>query len=89
MVTAPEEIRTRFLLEKFRGTKGKKAVQLSQNEQLVVELLKTDRLHFNELLSRSKIKTGELSYLLSVLELKGMITKLPGNNYQLDAEAFL
>ena len=89
MVTAPEEIRKRFLLEKFRGTKGKKAVQLSQNEQLVVELLKTDRLHFNELLSRSKIKTGELSYLLSVLELKGLITKLPGNNYQLDAEAFL
>ena len=25
----------------------------------------------------------------TVLELKGLITKLPGNNYQLDAEAFL
>ena len=64
-------------------------MQLSQNEHLVVELLKTDRLHFNELLSRSKIKTGELSYLLSVLELKGLITKRPGNNEHLDAEAFL
>lgn len=89
LVTAPEEIRSRFLFEKLGVSKAKKTLQLSENEQLVVDLLKEDKLHFNQLLSKSKIKTGELSYLLSVLELKGLITKLAGNNYQLDAEAFL
>lgn len=89
MVTAPEEVRTRFLFEKKYKSGGRKSIQLSENEQIIINLLKEDKLHFNQLVVQSKIKTSELSYLLSLLELKGLIIKLAGNNYQLDAEAFL
>ena len=49
----------------------------------IIELLsKEESMHFSELLEDSGLSTGELSALLSEMEIFGMVNKLSGNYYQ-------
>lgn len=56
--------------------------QLSMEEQMIMDALKNDEIHYEELVSRLKIEPKRLSTLLMRLELKGVVQKLPGNYYR-------
>lgn len=80
MVLDPDEIITAFGKE---TTKMQVVVeQLSMEEQMILDTLKEDEIHYEELVAKLKIEPKRLSTLLMRLELKGVIEKLPGNYYR-------
>lgn len=56
-------------------------VQTNMDEQLVLNILKTDELSYDEILEKSGLEPKTLNTLLMRLELKGLVNKLPGNYY--------
>ena len=78
-VTVPEDI----LGAVARKDDSELGVQLSLEQSRIVEILsKEESMHFSELLESSGLSTGELSALLSEMEIYGMVNKLGGNYYQ-------
>lgn len=61
----------------------KKYAMLSDNEKKVIELLIKRNMHIDEIIRESKIQAGELNTIIVMLELKGLVGKMPGNNYKL------
>lgn len=79
MVLSPDDILEAYHLkgEKLVGN----VVQLSIDEELVLSIIGTNELHYEELLEKSGLEAKVLNTLLVRLELKKIITKLPGNYY--------
>ncbi len=57
------------------------AMQLTLDEQLILSVLSTNELHYEELLEGTKLDVKVLNTLLMKLEMKKVIKKLPGNFY--------
>lgn len=55
---------------------------MAPDEQAIVDLLKIEGLSFEELLYRTGFNTGALNSLLTILELRGIIKRLPGKMYR-------
>lgn len=79
MVLSPQDILDAYNLKYDNIIQ--KNVQISIDEQLILNILKTDELHYDEILEKSKLDVKTLNTLLVKLELKKLITKLPGNYY--------
>ena len=62
---------------------SQKQVELTQNEKTVVELLKIQPLSFDEISKEASFSPSELNSLLTMLVLRGIIIKTPGNSYRL------
>lgn len=62
---------------------NKNEVELSPDEKLIVECLKSDELSFDDLQEATQIDVKNLSTLLTRLEISGLIKKLPGNFYSI------
>ena len=78
-VTLPEDI----IGAVKRADADKLEVQLTMEQARIMEILsKEESMHFSELLEGSGLPTGELSALLSEMEIYGMVNKLSGNYYQ-------
>ena len=79
-VTCPEDI-----LDYYGETaeSAQKAVQLDFSEQAVVDELQKGQCTFDQLVQTTHILPGELNFLLANLEIKSIISKLPGNAYRL------
>lgn len=79
-VTSPEQLlddlRINYKVEK------KKQIQLSIEEQLIAGVLRGGNAHINTLLEKTGMKISTLNFLLSNMELKGLIVKLSGNTYK-------
>ena len=79
MVLSPDDILEHYHL------KGEKilsnAIQLSIDEEMILSILGTNELHYEELLEKSGMEPRVLNTMLVKLELKKIITKLPGNYY--------
>jgi DNA processing protein len=58
-----------------------KSVELNFEETAVMGLLKNGETHFDEILENLKTETSNLNYLLTAMELKGLIEKISGNYY--------
>lgn len=58
-----------------------KLVNLNEDESKVVELLNKDDAHFDEIAEFLSFSTKKLLVLLTTLEIRGLIKKLPGNYY--------
>ncbi len=84
MVTEPKDILDDFGISDVKETVS---VQLDFDEQNVVDKLKGGQMHFNDLLSKTALPVGELQYILSNLEIRGIISKIAGNYYKLTMEA--
>ena len=56
-------------------------IQFTFEEKLVLDTLKTDEVHFDDLLEETKFATQKLASLLTNMELSALIKKLPGNMY--------
>lgn len=59
----------------------KQPLTLDINEQKIYNLLMNDSLSFDKIKELSGFSFGELGSLLTMMELKGIIEKLPANNY--------
>ena len=77
-VTTPSDI----LGDKRRKSAKELGVQLSIEQTRILEMLaEEESVHFSDLLQKSGLSTGELSALLSEMEIYGMVNKLSGNYY--------
>ena len=67
------------------GLTAKKAAarQLSIEEESIIQILKTSSKDIDEILQISKININKLNSLLTTLEIKGIIKRLPGGLYSL------
>ena len=58
----------------------------SENEAKILDLLRSESLHLDELSETCGLTMPELSPILLGLELQGVIERLPGSRYQLSSE---
>lgn len=82
MVLSPEDILKDYDIAN-KKMNGQQAIQLSLDETTIVNILQTDEVHYEELQQRSGLGAKELSTLLLRMEMRGIVTKLPGNYYRL------
>lgn len=80
MVLSPDEIINAYGKE-LHINENTVVEQASMDEQIILNILKTDELSYDEILESSKLEPKTLNTLLMRLELKGLINKLPGNYY--------
>ena len=80
MVLSPEEIINAYGKE-MHISDDTVVVQASMDEQLILNILQTDELSYDEIIESSKLEPKTLNTLLMRMELKGLIKKLPGNYY--------
>lgn len=73
------------LIEQLTGTIATTAVvqkkQISLEHQAVLNILKSDEVHFDDLVMESGLAVSQLSTLLTNMEMIGLIEKLPGNYF--------
>lgn len=81
-VTTPQDILDFYHLDSAEQ-KTVRTVQLSFEEQNIVEALSLGQLTFDKLVEKTKISPADLNFLLANLEIKSIITRLPGNSYRL------
>ncbi len=64
--------------------KSKVDIEFSLNEQekLVMDLLKINELHIDEIVQKTKINLKSLTGLLTMMEIRGLIRRLPSNYYK-------
>jgi DNA processing protein len=63
---------------RLRRAKGE-----TKEEDLILKLLNQEPLHFDELIRRTKFKSSQLSSILSLMEIKGLIKSLSGGTYSI------
>ena len=56
---------------------------LTKQEQLLLEVLKDGALHIDEIVRRTKMKTGQVCSLMTMMEIKGQVKNLGGMTYGL------
>ena len=64
------------------GASPRRAVELDEEEKLLVDALLEQELSFDELSALSKFPASKLNSLLTSLELRGIIVKAPGGIYR-------
>ena len=69
-----------------KGVKVPTVVQLYGREREVFDLISSEPVHFDYLLEKTGMNTGELSATLTMLELAGVVARLPGDWYALEAQ---
>ena len=80
IVLSPEDIISLYGHELVRNENNKN-IQLTVDEQMVMNILGTDEVHYDELLAKMNVEARGLTTLLLRMEIKGLITRLPGNIY--------
>lgn len=58
-----------------------KTEQLTIEEQIILDVLKLEDTHFDELAKKTNLETKKLSSLLTMMQIRGLIKKLAGNYY--------
>ena len=76
------------IISYFGGNKkleeNKSIIQLNYEEQLIYDCVLGHEKHFEEISKETNIETKNLVTMLIRMELKGIITKLPGNYYKVN-----
>ena len=63
--------------------KGLPGSEINREEQLLLEALKDSALHIDEIVRRTKMKTGQICSLMTMMEIKGLVKNLGGMTYSL------
>ncbi len=56
----------------------------TKEEQVIIDLLQNENMHFDEIVKQSKIKSSKLGSLLSIMEVKGFIVAKSDGSYSLN-----
>ncbi|MBR3928882.1 MAG: DNA-processing protein DprA [Clostridia bacterium] len=62
---------------------AKKKISLNENETVIVNLLEIQPLSFDEISKQTQFSSSTLNSLLTMLVLRGIIIKTPGNSYRI------
>lgn len=72
------------ILEDFGISLAKeRAVPAGEDEELIFEILRNENLHIDEIVKRSDKETGEISKILTMMEINGKVRQLGGMVYSL------
>jgi predicted Rossmann fold nucleotide-binding protein DprA/Smf involved in DNA uptake len=83
MVLSSEDIIS-FYGHKNTFDEQPEVVQLNYEEQIIYNCLLGHEKHFEEIIKETGIEIKNLLTMLIRLELKGIVTKLPGNYYKVN-----
>jgi DNA processing protein len=79
-VIAPEKVETD---EKARKKpKPPPDIELDDREKAVLEVIRDDRLHIDEIGQAMEIEASELAQLMTVLEIKAIVIRYPGKFFE-------
>jgi len=79
MALSPNDVLEYLNISKNINVEIKKNVQISIEEQLILDIIGQDEVHFDEIQEKSMLSTQQLNFLLTTMELSGIIKKLAGN----------
>ena len=80
MVTSADDILS-FYKKDTKDIIKNKSLQLSLEEALILKILGAEEVHYDELLEKTNLDAKTLNSLLTVMQVRGIIKKLPGNLY--------
>lgn len=84
LVTSAKEIIKELGLTNYESGKKKTKVKAdTKEEQVIVDLLQQESLHFDELVRRTGMTASQVGSLLSLLEMKGVIKTFDAGNFTL------
>ena len=78
---SPEDVLSRLNIDVSEGPEHVAAMQLSMEENLIISALSSEELNLDDLCEITQISGKDIISLLSGLEIKGIIKRLPGNYY--------
>ncbi len=81
MIINAEDLIKKLTGRTGKGKKNTPAKQISLEQQNILNILKTDEIHFDDLVVESGLSVPQLSTLLTNMEMIGLIEKLPGNYF--------
>jgi DNA processing protein len=82
LVTGVADILAELRIEHIARPANKNATaSLSDAEQKILKLLSSDPVHVDKLIKATTLKTSEISALLSMMEVKGLLKNIGSQNY--------
>jgi len=82
IVTSVSDILEELNLENFRQEENiKEAIPETQEEEIILRILSGEPIHIDRIIKLSKINTSVISSTLIILEMKGFIKDIGGQNY--------
>ncbi|OGH24555.1 MAG: DNA protecting protein DprA [Candidatus Levybacteria bacterium RIFCSPLOWO2_01_FULL_39_24] len=85
LVTSAEdifkELKTPAFAKALAGKQNSKVQNATKDELIILKLLENEALHFDEIIRKTKYKSSQLSSLLSLMEIKGMVKSIDGGMY--------
>ena len=82
LVTGVQDILEELQLEKITQTKkAREIIPDSPEEEIILKNLGTEAVHIDKLVKLTKLKTARILSTLSLLEMKGMVRNIGGQNY--------
>ncbi len=84
LATSAKDVMDELGIKNYESGKKRKLVTGdTKEEQIIIDLLHQESLHFDELVRRSCISTSQMGTLLSLLEMKGVIKTLDAGAFSL------
>ncbi len=85
LITSVEDVLEEYFFHKnekeMSSLQQPKLLMLDKNEQMIVECIESQPVHFDAILAATGFEIGLLSTVLLKLEFEGIIKSLPGNSY--------
>ena len=70
----------------IKNTKRSKSIKgENREEQVIIDLLQNENLHFDELVKRTTIDSSQLGTILSFMEMKGIVKSLDAGFFGLNS----
>ncbi|KKP70680.1 MAG: protecting protein DprA protein [Candidatus Moranbacteria bacterium GW2011_GWE2_35_2-] len=81
-VSSARDILEELNLEKrLAAQEVRKIIPSSPEEKIILEILSKETLHIDKIIKLSRMKTGSAISTLSIMEIKGMVKNIGGQNY--------
>jgi DNA processing protein len=82
MVTSVKDILEELKLDsQYKAVPEKQTIALNNDEQLVLSKLSHESLHIDRISKLTTLDTSTISSILAILEIKGVIKNVGGQNY--------
>jgi len=80
--TSVDDILESFGIYEKSSVKENTLTQISFEEKMILDILSSDEVHFDDILQGSNMSTRDATTLLTKMEMGGLITKIPGNYFK-------
>lgn len=87
LVTSAEDILKEFPISNFQFSmkfKSSKSKIETKEEQKILDLLRNETLHFDQIAKMTRLDSAKLGSILSIMEIKGLVKSLNGGVYSIE-----